>query len=65
MKIVYSFLVVMAMATGSFAQTQEEISNYLDFFNNQHQAVNQLTMSYLQYAVHSDDFAFVEQKDKN
>ena len=62
MKIVYSFLVVMTMATGSFAQTQEEISNYLDFFNNQHQAVNQLTMSYLQYAVHSDDFAFVEQK---
>jgi len=62
MKLVSSLFVLMMAATMAVAQTQEEVVNYLNFFNSQHQAVNQLTMAYLQYSVHSEDFTFVEQK---
>ncbi|MEM1327355.1 MAG: hypothetical protein AAGI23_15435 [Bacteroidota bacterium] len=44
------------------AQSAEDIERYFTFFNNQHIAVNNLAMQYLQYSVHSTDMALIENK---
>lgn len=47
------------------AQGQQRIDNpiaYFDFFNQEHSALAQKNMEYLQYAVHSDDLQTIAQK---
>lgn len=51
--------------TGSFLQAQESIQNpiaYFDFFNQEHNALAQKNMDYLQYAVHSEDINVIAEK---
>jgi hypothetical protein len=40
----------------------EDVERYFTFFNNQHVAVNNLAMQYLQYSVHSTDMNLIENK---
>lgn len=59
------FLLNICLLACSFsltAQTPQAVESYFNFFNNQHVAVNNLAMQYLQYSVHSTDMALVEGK---
>lgn len=61
--IKYALVTVFTFFTLSiFAQSSTEITEYLNLFDNQHAAVNNLTMTYLQYSVHSEDYDLIEQK---
>jgi len=54
------------LGLGSLAvQAQQTIDNpitYFDFFNQEHSALAQKNMEYLQYAVHSDDLTVIAEK---
>lgn len=59
-------LLLCLLGFGSFAtQAQQTIDNpiaYFDFFNQEHSALAQKNMEYLQYAVHSDDLSVIAEK---
>ena len=59
----YCLLVVLSLSATLHAQ--EAIQNpiaYFDFFNQEHNALAQKNMEYLQYAVHSEDLRVIAEK---
>ncbi len=62
----FRFVLLCIFGIGSLAtQAQQTIDNpivYFDFFNQEHSALAQKNMEYLQYAVHSDDLGVIAEK---
>lgn len=61
--IKYCLLIILGLSTT--LQAQESIQNsiaYFDFFNQEHNALAQKNMEYLQYAVHSEDLNVIAEK---
>lgn len=62
----FRIVLLCVFGLGSLAvQAQQTIDNpivYFDFFNQEHSALAQKNMEYLQYAVHSDDLSVIAEK---
>lgn len=59
------YCLLIALSIGTALQAQETIQNpvaYFDFFNQEHNALAQKNMEYLQYAVHSEDLNVIAEK---
>ncbi len=59
------YFLILALALTTTLQAQESIQNpvaYFDFFNQEHNALAQKNMEYLQYAVHSEDLNVIAEK---
>ena len=61
LKWLFSLCILMVSQVLS-AQNEGNPVNYLQYFNNQYQAINAKNMEYLQYNVHSDNINSIEQK---
>lgn len=55
-------LLFSAISFTLVAQSGSDVNNYLTFFNNQHTAVNNAAMAYLQFSVHSEDLNLIQEK---
>ncbi len=64
MRLLLSFFLSLIALT-AFAQSASDVNNYLTFFNNQHIAVNNAAMAYLQFSVHSEDLNLIQEKRQN
>lgn len=59
------YCLIIALGFATALQAQESIQNpvaYFDFFNQEHNALAQKNMEYLQYAVHSEDLNVIAEK---
>ena len=62
MRIVCLFLILAASGQTAFAQEFTDPVKYFDYLNNEHAAIVNKNLEYVQYSVHSEDYAEVEQK---
>ncbi len=62
MRILFSLLALILVGQVCVAQEFSDPVQYFDYLNNEHAAIVNKNLEYVQYSVHSDDYNEVEQK---